>query len=443
MQDLWADYAGEALATREAGRGGGLRRYRLTESTVLMTLRAWLLRDYLLPYGTSLGATRIFQRCYWVDGLGSPRVQASGMPPVTIAPAPENPGKTRRGRQKAATPDPSLPLALQLADETARQLASLERPITLYGFALDEKRGRRKTAENSPSRDASSTAGLTIPRTGGLLPGTWPELAPTLLATLDQSAAVFLLNPLRETLFHYPDLAPLYQRPVPTELFLWLSHKQIETRLLPTLRTPAGAAALTNLLRNDRWKSLLTQAETHPERVIHGLLDLLAESMRPHFLSVQSLAFPVRGGPALVENAPCSLLFATRRQDSLCSLNDAVCKRTRQLQAESQEGILHEEWFRRQRTEQAASSRAALSQEALSVGRGQRIRRWPDLRLQLLLTHFGYYTLAEYDRIITELLAHGDVRCEWRRPALVREGSSDPVPAPVPGKDDVILWTRL
>ncbi len=436
MQDLWADYAGEALATEEEGkgkgegRGGRLRRRRLTDQAALMVARAWLLRDYMLPYGASLSATRIFQRCYWLDGLGYPRAHFPGL----LTPAPLA-AVDKRGRQKAA--DAELPLALQLASETAQQLARFPRPITLYGLALDEVRGKRKVPahkqEAGQTRNGASPA-LSLPKNGGLLAAPWPELVPTLLASLEQSAAVFLLNPLKDGLFRYADLAPLYQRTAPTELFLWLSHKQMETRLLPTLRTPEGAAALTNLLRSDRWKSLLASSEENSQRVVDGLIELFAESMRQHFLSVQQLAFPVRSGPALVETAPYSLLFATRRQDSLFCLNDAVCKRVRQLHIESQQGVLTEEWFSRQRAEQAASRKSALMREALTLGSGQRVRRWPDLRLQLLLKHFGQHTLAEYDQIITDLLTSGDVRCEWRK--RDQEGSA----SAIPGNDDLLLW---
>ncbi|HEX7736118.1 MAG TPA: hypothetical protein VF458_14795 [Ktedonobacteraceae bacterium] len=438
MQDLWADYAGEAFATEEAGRGGGLRRRRLTEQAALMTLRAWLLRDYMLPYGASLGATRIFQRCYWFDGLGSPRAVVPELVPAQST--------LPNGQRGSGASEPALPLALQFTQETARQLAQLERPIALHGFVFDEKRGKRKTPEISGNRatrkgasqgrngTAEASAALPLPKTGGLLPGSWPELAPSLLTNLEQSAAVFLLNPFKDALFRYGDLAPLYQRTAPTELFLWLSHKQIETRLLPGLRAPEGAAALTNLLRGDRWKGLLIQENASPEQATRGLVELLAESMRPHFLSIQQLAFPVHGGPALVEDAPYSLLFATRRQDSLCRFNDAVCKRARQLLAESQRGILNEEWFSTQRAEQADARRAELTRETLALGRAQRPRRWPDLRLQLMLKRFGQQTIAEYDQTIIDLLARGEVSCEWRkRPQESAEPS-------VPGNEDLLHW---
>lgn len=239
MQDLWADYAGEAFATEEAGRGGGLRRRRLTEQAALMTLRAWLLRDYMLPYGASLGATRIFQRCYWFDGLGSPRAL---VPELVSAPS-----ASPRAKNGSNPSEPALPLALQFTQETARQLAQLERPIALHGFVFDEKRSRRKTPGSASAthkiagqgrNGAEAVQALALPKTGGLLPGNWLELAPALLPTLEQSAAVFLLNPFKDTPFRYSDLAPLYQRTAPTELFLWFSHKQIESRLLPGLRTP-------------------------------------------------------------------------------------------------------------------------------------------------------------------------------------------------------------
>lgn len=432
MQDLWADFAGEAISTEVAGRGGGLRQRRLTEQAVLMALRAWLLQDYMLSYGTSLGATRIFRRCAWIDGLGNARA-ATQATPEPLPDEAEPP--VRRGKQKTTAQTSPLPPALQPIALTARQLARLDRPITLQGFVLDEKRAKRKSSRSAQNGTETSAA-LVLPKEGGLLPGTWPELAPALLPALEQNAAVFLLNPLKDGLFRHADLAPLYQRTAPTELFLWLSHKQIEMRLLPGLRTSEGAAALTNLLRGDRWKGLLAKTgdDASPEHLVNGLVDLCAQSMRPHFLTVQRLTFSMRTGPALVEAAPASLLFATRRQDSLYSLNDAVCRRSRQLLVESQQGVLNEEWFALQREEQAAALRETLTRETLALGSAQRARRWPDLRQQLVLSHFGQYTLPDYDQIIATLLARGEVRCEWRKRA------QDAGETPIPGNDDILLW---
>jgi hypothetical protein len=436
MQDLWAEFAGEALPTEEAGRGGGLRQRRLTEQAVLMALRAWLLQEYMIPYGASLGATRIFQRCYWIDGLGNFRAATQIVPTPVLE---ETEAASKRRRKKASVP--VLPPALQPVEAVARQLTQLDRPITLHGFVFDGKGGKRKAADEPELQAQNGTQpveALVLPKAGGLLPSNWPELAPALLSTLEQSAAVFLLNPLKDGLFRYADLLPLYQRTAPTELFLWLSHKQIETRLLPGLRAGKGAAALTNVLRSDRWKILLAKegGTENPEPIINGLIDLLAESMRPHFLSVQHLTFPVYTRPALVEEAPYSLLFATRRQDSLYSLNDAVCRRARRLLTESQQGVLNEAWFTTQREEQATAHEQALYQEALSLGKAHRIRRWPDLRYQLLLAHFGQSTLQEYDQIITTLLARGEVRCDWRK------RNPETTETPIPGNEDLLLWPR-
>lgn len=433
MRDLWADFAEEALPTEEADRGGGLRRRRLTEQAALMALRAWLLQEYMLPYGTSLGATRIFKRCYWIDGLGNTQMPVQG---VSID-MEEEPPASKRKRQKTAAQDPALPPALQLATATARRLARLDRPIALYSFLLDEKRGRRKIASEagqSSRNGAQASAAITLPKEGGLLPGSWPELSPMLLAGLEQGAAVFLLDPLKDGLFRYTDLAPLYQRTAPTELFLWLSHKQIGTRLLPRLRTGEMAATLTNLLRGDRWKGLLAKESEDAELAIHGLIELFAESIRPHFLTVQRLTLPMYAGHARVEMAPCSLIFATRRQDSLFSMNDAVCLRERQLTVESQRGVLNEAWFASQREKQAAARLEALIQEARELGHAQRIRRWPDLRQLLLLAHFGQYTLHDYEQVIGRLLERGEVRCEWRK------HTQEPDEARLPGQDDLLLW---
>ncbi len=431
MQDLWADFTGETVQIDGDGRGKGSRQHRLTEQMVLMTLRSWLLQDYMLPYGTSLGAARIFKRCYWIDGLGNTRLPFQE---VFVPSTDEQPiAETKHGKSKAAA---ILPPILRPVAATARQLAQLERPITLQGLALDGKGSRKKPPASSNGHQPDVTP-LTLPKEGGLLTQNWPEIAPALLPALEQSAAIFLLNPLKDDLFRYSDLNPLYQRTAPTELFLWLSHKQIETRLLPGLKNPENAAALTNLLRGDRWKSLLTNENTkkHPERIATQLIDCLLQSIKPHFLSVQRLAFPVLAGPILLTNAPYSLLFATRRQDSLLSLNDAVCQRSRHLTAESQQGTLNDEWFAAQREEQTAKRLEQLRQETLSLGQSLRLRRWPELRQHLLLAHFGLHMLSEYDQIITTLLALGQVRCEWRK------RSPEPPPEKLlPGNDDILLW---
>lgn len=429
MQDLWADFAGDLLSHGEAGRGMGSHQRRPTEQAVLAALRVWLLQEYMLPYGTSLGATRIFKRCYWIDGLGS--IRTPTFSPQLSARIAETAAAKKRDQRKPQTP--TLPPALQMAEIVAHHLASLQRPITLHSFALEDKQGRRKNGSQPAGQNgATASTQLVLPKEGGTLPGSWPELAPALLPALEGCAAVFILNPLRRSLFRHTDLAPLFGRAAPTELLLWLPHKHIETRLLPALHTSEGATALTNLLRGDRWKALLTKHSASPDQIIPALINLLVQSMRQHFLAVQLLTFPVGTGPALVETAPYSLIFATRRQDSLASMNDAVCRRERHLVARSHQGVLNEQWFVAQREEQDAERLATLAQEVLALGRAQRARRWPDLRQQLLLSRFGQHTLQDYDEIIASLMAQGNVRCEWRKRT---EESSEP-----PGNDDLLLW---
>lgn len=436
MQDLWADFSDKTFLEEGVNGKGKVRRHRLSEQAVLATLRAWLPQDYLLPYATSLGATRIFKHCYWIDGLAGSRVPAQREALPAQNSAEPSGGQARRKASARSATSPALPPALQPLHTTVNLLSRLERPVALHGFVLEEKHGRRRSRPaQTGQHGGESSAALTLPKEGGLLTGSWPELAPALLAALEQSAAVFLLNPLKDGLFRYTDLAPLYGRAAPTELFLWLSYKQIETRLLPGLRTAEGAAALTNLLRGDRWKTRLAKRDENPQQAVHELIELLAESMRPHFLTVQRLSLPVSAGPALVETVPYALLFATRRQDSLTSLNDAVCLRERLLVAESQRGVLNEEWFAAQRKEQTAAQIEELARQVLALGRARRIRRWPDLRQQLLLTQFGRYTLQDYDQIIARLLARGDVYCEWRKRAPEAEEAA------IPGNEDLLRWS--
>lgn len=430
MQDLWADFAGELLSHGEAGRGTGLHQRRPTEQEVLVVLRAWLLQEYMLPYGASLGATRIFKRCYWIDGLGPTRLPA--LSPELSVPLEETAPAKKHERRKSQTP--VLPPSLQMAEIVAHRLADLQRPITLYSFALEEKQNRRRNGSQPAGQNgATPDLPLLLSKEGGTLQGNWPDLAPALLSTLEGCAAVFLLNPLlKRSLFRHTDLAPLFGRAAPTEVFLWLPHKHIETRLLPALHTGEGAAALTNLLRGDRWKGLLAKNGASPQLMIPELITLLVQSMRQHFLAVQQLTFPVCTGPALVETIPYSLIFATRRQDSLTCMNDAVCRRERRLIAESHQGVLSEQWFITQRTEQEAERLALLSREVLESGRAQRARRWPDLRQHLLLSHFGQHTLQDYDGVIGQLIAQGNVRCEWRKRTV---DTGEP-----PGNEDLLLW---
>ena len=217
MQNLWPEFDNEQLqadSARRAQKQSTSQRRRPTEQVVLSTLREWLLHEYIVPYCRSLAATRIFRRCYWIDGLGGNHI-------------------------------------LQPALSTSQELAKENRSIVLHYLALESKSNKRK--------ESSAGGTITLPKESGSMRASWPDAAPSLLQAIDQSAAIFSLNPFASsTPFTFEDLSPLYQRTAPTELCLLISQKQIESRLIPFLRTPDGASAFTSLLRNDRWKSLLT-----------------------------------------------------------------------------------------------------------------------------------------------------------------------------------------
>jgi len=309
-------------------------------------------------------------------------------------------------------------------------LAKESRPITLHSIVLEARGSKRK--------EVNAANSITLPQESGIVHASWPDIAPTILQAINQSAAIFLLNPFAGSApFSYGDLAPLYQRTAPTELCLLISHRQVETRLLPFLRTSAGASAFTALLHSDRWKALLTNG-TEAERTVDGLIDALLVSMQQQrFLSVQRIALLMQAAPAVVKSVPYTLIFATRRQDSLLSMNDAVCIYHRRLYEQSHQGVLTEEWFVTQQRERLAQEMQQLYQLVLRQGRAQRSRRWPDLRQQVLIANFGQFTLQDYDQIICQLLQRGEVRCEWRQKSLENPGAEEPR---IPGNDDTLLW---
>src|SRR5436190_9806322 len=396
MQNLWPEFDNEQLqaeSARRAQKQSTSQRGRPTEQVVLSTLREWLLHEYIVPYCRSLAATRIFRRCYWIDGLGGNHI-------------------------------------LQPALSTSQELAKENKSIVLHYVALESKSNKRK---------AASTGGnITLPKESGSMRASWPDAAPSLLQAIGQSAAIFSLNPFASpTPFNFEDLSPLYQRTAPTELCLLVSQKQIESRLIPFLRTPNGASAFTSLLRSDRWKSLLAD-NSEMKHLVDGLTGAFFDSMQQqHFLTVQRIPLLMHTAPAVVEPVPYTLIFATRRQDSLLCMNDAICVYHRHLYEQSLEGVLTETWFAAQQRERFTEEMQQLYQRVLQQGRAQRQRRWPDLRQQALLTNFGHFTLHDYDNVIQKLLQSGNVRCEWRQKPV-----EDPQAEKqrIPGNEDILLW---
>jgi hypothetical protein len=424
--NLWAEFENQH-AQKEAVGHKPTR--RLTEQVVLSSLREWLLQDYALPYCRSLAAMRIYRRCYWIDGWGintrtNNRDAGTG---------------SNSGSEASQVLSPVLqPLAL-----LSQALAQASKPISLHGIVLapggskrkESKEGQRSAAggeENAAAAPLKDT--LVLPQESGIVRGSWLDISPALLKEIASSPAIFLLNPFGQAIFTHDDLLPLYQRKTaPTELCFLIPHQQTEMRLMSSSRIPAGAAALTALLRTDRWKAFLPQGE-EATPFLDGVLGLLVTSMQQHFLWVQRIAFQLQVRPAVVETAPYTLIFATRSKDSLATMNDALCLHHRRLALQSHQGLLGEEWFAAQQQERFAEELQQLRQHILRQGKAQRVRRWPDLRLQLLPSCFGQFTLNDYDEVIIALLEQGDVRCEWRRRPGEEESQR------VPGNEDTLLW---
>lgn len=420
--NLWADFhfdeqheTPSLSATIRLSHAASLRR---VEAEILSSLRAWLLDDYVAAYCRSLRASPLYRRCYWIDAWGcDPRSTA-------IVPAPEN-AEIAQGQKRAKkkTEQPVSPL-LQPMMQVSKTLTDEcpTRPFALHGILLEER---------IASKNANTTAREqpVWPRESGIVRANWQEHGASLLAAIEQAPAMFLLNPFGQTLFTHDDLAPLYQRTTaPTELCLLISHTQIARHVTTAARNPTAAAALTALLRTDKWKSLAAKQDA-PDPVA-GVIDLLHVAIRKSLPFAQLLVVPMIRQAAVVADTPYTLLFATRRKDSLYCMNDAACLHYRRLEEESRRGLLSETWFATQQAERLAQEQQSLYDETARQGRAQRIRRWPDLRQQLLLSHFGRFTLAEYDAIIQRLLHEGRAHCQWRK-----QGDE-----PIPGMDDMLLW---
>ena len=412
----------DIAADTTEGRG---TRSSSSEQSVIAALRRWLLHEYVRPYSQSLGATRIFRRCYWIDALGLRRTRVAA----------------KQSEQKTAPPrDEMVPSELQDIRTLGQELSQESKPITLYGFLLSAT-SKRNTQKHKGQEDGEET--IALPRESGIIERSWLEIAPALLQEIDQSPAIFLLNPLAPQLFTYEQMTPLYQRAVPTDLCLLISHKQLALCLQAAAKVPEQGAVLAALLRSDRWK-LLPKGDAGQagqkgqkeasEEVVAGFCTLLCTSMQRHFqLPPQRIRIPMQAGPANVVDAPYTLLYATRRQDSLLRMNDAVCLYRRKSIRQSYMGVLGEEWFVQQEDARQATALRQLAQQVRQVGAAQRMRRWPDLRQQLMLAQFGKFTQQEYDRIIQQFLEQHVVQCTWKQ-GIAAETER------VPEQNDTLIW---
>ncbi|HTK07638.1 MAG TPA: hypothetical protein VL485_10755 [Ktedonobacteraceae bacterium] len=426
--DLWSEFDNNLQLSPEPAVHGRTR--RLTERVILSLVREWLLQDYVSAYSRSLAATHIFKRCYWLDALGldgrSTKIVQAADP---VEPALTS---TRKGRKKIAAP---VPPALEPVMKLANALAQESKPIALYGLLFEAGSSRRRAPQimQNGAQPASGKE-LVVPRESSILRTNWLDAASVVLKEIEAAPAIFLLNPFGATLFSAEELAQLYQRTVPSELCLLVPHKQLEQHLKSAFHTPELGARLTSLLRSDRWKMLSIKDEELVAS-LEKLLVLFTAAMQRHFqLAVQRIALPLQVRPAYVETVPYTLIFATRRQDSLLCMNDAVCLHRRRLYEQSQRGVLGEEWFIQQMHQRREAEQHQLYLRILQQGRAQRSRRWPDLRQYLLLASFGQFTLQDYDNTLLQLLAEGHIRCDWRQHAISADGER------IPGNDDTLVW---
>ncbi|GCE04927.1 hypothetical protein [Dictyobacter aurantiacus] len=393
---------------------------RLSDRAALSLLRSWLLEDFGAAYCRSLGASRIFRHCYWIDALGGYTAKSLRVPDEQV----HSPSRNGKGRKKNA--DMALPAALQPGAMLTQALAQEDCPIALHTLLLSAGSSTRRLRESKQSNDDSPT----LSKESGIIATSWLDAASCLLREIEQSPTIFLLDPLGPTTFSYDDLAPLYKRTGPTELCFLLAHKQIEHHLRSATTHTAQANALTALLRSDRWKTLNAKEKVD----IQGFARMFITSMRRHFQwSPQSIDLPVQNGPASVTSLPYTLIYATRRSDGLLIMNDALCQYRRRTYRQSYQGVLSEDWFAQQDQKRLDEALRQLREQIQRQGVATRIRRWPDLRQQLILDNFGQFTVQEYDRCLQELIAQQEVRCAWRQ--APEEGSER-----IPGNEDTLIW---
>lgn len=430
--NLWADFDNQQTGNpAETVRPRSTR--RLTEQVVLSSLRNWLLRDYVTSYCRSLRGMSLYRCCYWIDALGYDTQLASSQQEIT------QPTSLSKTRKKVNNETKELPPILQTMTALSQMLLAEcpTHPLALYGILLaSERKGKASPV----------TETFVLPKESGIVSVSWANVAEQLLNAIEQSPAIFLLNPFRQMLYSLNLLAPIYRRTTaPTELCLLISHKQAESHVLTASRAPDAASTLTELLHNDRWKTFLTQepdastTKSGNSSIAERLIDLLATSIRKYFSFVQPIALTMPVQPTLVETVPYTLLFATRRKESLLSMNDAVCLQRRRVEQESYRGLLGESWFAAQQQQRLTEELRQLYQEMLEGGRTGRIRRWPDFRLQLLLAHFGQFSVVEYDNTLLQLLRDREVRCQWRQKKEILEKKALTFET-IPGTDDVLFW---
>src|SRR5436309_8109372 len=181
--NLWAEFNDEQLLAGSAGRAQKQKASqgrRLAEQAMLSSLRDWLLHDYAASYCRLLAATRIYRRCYWIDGLGANTYVQRGTPvsvlngnsgasinsfklPYLTDDSVENASK--KGRKKDASEGgQAVPSALQPVVSLSRELAQENRPISLHGIVLDAGSSKRKEGRAAEDENAGKRAVFSLPK---------------------------------------------------------------------------------------------------------------------------------------------------------------------------------------------------------------------------------------------------------------------------------------
>ncbi|HLZ59331.1 MAG TPA: hypothetical protein VKR06_20500, partial [Ktedonosporobacter sp.] len=178
--NLWTDLDNSEQQQLDTARPGRPQRPRRpTEHAIFSDLRAWLLQDYVSTYCRSLGATRIFRRCYWIDALGLTAKARSTTLPADESrqgeqpePAPTTPSGKRRKKNGAQ----SIPPALQPIVNLSQALGQESKPITLHGLLLEGGSSQRHSPRHEAKAAQNGTAKITelsLPKESAILRASW------------------------------------------------------------------------------------------------------------------------------------------------------------------------------------------------------------------------------------------------------------------------------
>jgi three-Cys-motif partner protein len=177
---------------------------------------------------------------------------------------------------------------------------------------------------------------------------------------------------------------------------------------------PVELATLDAIAGGDYWRAIALDPDLDFPRKLGRLTSEYMGRMQPSFRYVAGCAINAKYHHRVPKY---HLIYATRHEDGLERINDAMCKARRDfLGAEFTKGMLFD-----LTPEEESPDLSELRESLLSlVSEDGRISR-KDLRLKGLLAHFGRHEVKDYNAAIGELLKTGKL-CSSTGKARINDG---------------------